>query len=115
MRVSVGDGRNTNAWEDSWLHCGPLYAHLPYPYLCGNGLDHTANVHDTIDVIGNGWPTEWVIRYPILSNVYVPTLGIVSDLVEWRDSQGVSLPFSASTVWSSLNGLYQTIGLHKVV
>ena len=106
VRVSVGDGRNTNAWEDSWLHDGPLSAHLPYRYLCGNGLDHSASVHDMIDVIGNAWPTEWVIRYPNLSNVVVPTLGTAKDLVEWRDSQGVSLPFSASNVWSSLNGPY---------
>ena len=115
VRVSVGNGRNTNAWEDSWLHCGPLSAHVSYRKLCGNGLDHSANVHDMIDVIGNVWPSEWVNRYPNLSNVVVPTLGSTSDLVECRDSLGVSLPFSASTVWSSLIGPYQTVGWHKVV
>ena len=58
VRVSVGDGRNTNAWEDNWLHCGPLSAYLSYRHLSGIGLDHSANVHDMIHVIGNAWPTE---------------------------------------------------------
>ena len=71
--VSVGDGTNTNAWEDNWLHCGPLSAYLSYRYLCGNGLDHSANVHDMIDVIGNAWPTERVSCHQNLSNVVVPS------------------------------------------
>ncbi|KAJ9557121.1 hypothetical protein OSB04_011735 [Centaurea solstitialis] len=91
--VAIGDGRNTHAWEDTWLDCGPLVNLITYRHIHRQGFDTTTTVRDFIDTVGGNWPNEWVERHPPIANLPLPTicrwclgLGFVA-ITDWLPTQ----------------------------
>ncbi|KAJ9536704.1 hypothetical protein OSB04_un000089 [Centaurea solstitialis] len=103
LTVTIGDGRNTHAWEDTWLECGPLVTLISYRHIHRQGFDTSTTVQDFILTVGGNWPDEWVERHPPIANLPLPTIvdGAL-DSVLWRTRNGNLDVFSVSKAYDSL-------------
>ncbi|KAJ9536675.1 LOW QUALITY PROTEIN: hypothetical protein OSB04_un000148 [Centaurea solstitialis] len=103
ITVTIGDGRNTHAWEDTWLDCGPLVTLISYRHIHRQGFDTSTTVQDFLLTVGGNWPNEWVERHPPIANLPLPTIvdGAL-DSVLWRARNGSLEVFSVSKAYDSL-------------
>ncbi|KAJ9536667.1 LOW QUALITY PROTEIN: hypothetical protein OSB04_un000140 [Centaurea solstitialis] len=103
LAVAIGDGRDTHAWEDTCLDCGPLVTLISYRHIHRQGFDTSTTVREFIDTVGGNWPNEWVERHPPIANLPLPTIvdGAL-DSVSWRARNGSMEVFSVSTAYDSL-------------
>ncbi|KAJ9536430.1 hypothetical protein OSB04_un000388 [Centaurea solstitialis] len=100
----IGDGRNTHAWEDTWLRCGPLSSVISYRHIHGYGFNTSTTVREFLDQIDGTWPADWLVRWPILE---VHTLPVVvdetSDTVLWQSRNNGMVDFAVSVAYESLD------------
>nr|GEX38865.1 reverse transcriptase domain, reverse transcriptase zinc-binding domain protein [Tanacetum cinerariifolium] len=74
---------------------------------------HLAVWLDYIYVI---WPAEWGTKYPIILLFTVPSLDAnARDVLEWRNSMGISRPFSVSLVWNCIRPMHEDVDWCEVV
>ncbi|XP_035830773.1 uncharacterized protein LOC118480171 [Helianthus annuus] len=83
--TSLGDGRSTSAWYDTWCPLGPLGDFLTPRTITNAGFrldDSVANIHV------NGvlqWPTAWRDLFPVLIQLdHVQMVASKRDLVQWQ-------------------------------
>ncbi|KAJ9535252.1 hypothetical protein OSB04_un001657 [Centaurea solstitialis] len=88
LRNLVGNGLNTNAWEDGWLECGHLSRYISYRLIHSAGFTPTTNVHDLIHSLEDTWPMQWIDRFPAL----------VGEAYRSLDGEHQVMPW-ASIVW----------------
>ena len=74
IKVQIGDGCSTNAWEDTWLSVGPLSSIVPYRYIHAVGFTTDSTVYDFLSMHNGVWPNEWLTRYPHLNSISLPSL-----------------------------------------
>ncbi|KAJ9536708.1 LOW QUALITY PROTEIN: hypothetical protein OSB04_un000093 [Centaurea solstitialis] len=90
VKVSIGDGSTTNAWEDAWLDCGHLADFVSYRFIHASGFSQTTTVRQLLDTFHDGWPDTWNTRFPVLTNLTLPSIRPNElDTVRWEsDGQG---------------------------
>ncbi|KAJ9566946.1 hypothetical protein OSB04_002912 [Centaurea solstitialis] len=91
IHTTVGNGVNTNAWEDNWLNCGPLSSFISSVAELG------ASIHGQ-------WPPAWVNRFDDLSNVAFPVLDDGRDVIKWMDDATLVPDFKVSMAYKALQG-----------
>ncbi|GJY41443.1 hypothetical protein Tco_0428713 [Tanacetum coccineum] len=99
---NLGDGAATSLWFDKWCEMGPLANLISSRDIFRAGLSHTSKVRDIIQDGAWNWPQDLLSKYPFLSTCHVPLVVSRSDCLVWRNSQGVSKPFSVAQVWSDI-------------
>ncbi|KAJ9536013.1 hypothetical protein OSB04_un000819 [Centaurea solstitialis] len=110
VRISIGDGRNTHAWEDNWLDTGPLAPLISYRRIHTQGFTTHTTVREFFDGVGGEWPDEWVTRYPILSTVQMPTISDDGrDTVRWHARQQGLVDFSVKDAYLTLDDSYDRV------
>ncbi|KAJ9545220.1 hypothetical protein OSB04_024927 [Centaurea solstitialis] len=67
LRVRIGNGRTTHAWEDTWLLDTPLSSLISYRVVHAMGFSVSSTVFDVLSVLEGVWPNVWVERYPQLA------------------------------------------------
>src|SRR5581483_1208013 len=72
VRVSIGDGRSTHAWEDTWLDCGPLAPLITYRRIHAQGFEANDTVRVFLDTTAGLWPNDWIVRDPTVADVSYP-------------------------------------------
>ncbi|KAJ9566861.1 LOW QUALITY PROTEIN: hypothetical protein OSB04_002827 [Centaurea solstitialis] len=103
-KVQIGDGSLANAWEDSWLPCGPLSAYVSARFIHNQGLTLDASVHDLSHTIDGAWPQSWIQRYDCLANHPFPNLvPNKHDVFSWENTHGL-VNFSVRVAYDSLQG-----------
>ncbi|KAJ9537654.1 hypothetical protein OSB04_030387 [Centaurea solstitialis] len=111
----LGNGVNTNAWEDKWIAIGPLSSFLPYRLMHGEGFHKGSNVAEVISGLNHAWPQAWTQRHPPLANVALPSLVNTSDQVMWLNSHHLPCRFSIKEVWRSLQGNWEVVPWYDFV
>jgi len=59
FHLRVGDGLATNAWEDTWLPCGPLSSIVSYRLIHMAGFTVDTTVAQFLTHNGGVWPAGW--------------------------------------------------------
>ncbi|XP_071694843.1 uncharacterized protein [Rutidosis leptorrhynchoides] len=98
----LGDGKHTSAWFDEWSSAGQIISIVRRRDIIQAGLSLSDSVADIIQDGEWRWPSEWVDRFIILSNLAPPALTLDSDVVKWKDRSGNNCDFSIKHVWESL-------------
>ncbi|KAJ9536694.1 hypothetical protein OSB04_un000167 [Centaurea solstitialis] len=110
LRVTIGNGRRTNAWEDTWLDCGPLAPLITYRRIHAQGFATNTVVRDFLNQSDGVWPIEWVERNPMLSSCNLPTvLENARDEVHWVSRQHGLVDFSVKEAYCSLDELHPRV------
>nr|GEU44046.1 hypothetical protein [Tanacetum cinerariifolium] len=79
---SIGDGSKTSMWA---------------------GFNLASKVRDCIHGGVWCWSTDWLVKYPILNTISAPVINDgKQDILEWRNSDGVSNPFLVKLVWDTI-------------
>ncbi|KAJ9541722.1 hypothetical protein OSB04_028228 [Centaurea solstitialis] len=106
----VGDGRLTNAWEDSWLPCGPLVDVISYRAFHAASFSTTTTVRQVLDVIQDEWPSQWLERYPQFALMDVPEVNDVRrDVICWDLDDRGNDDFTVQQAYSSFRGHQQRL------
>ncbi|XP_024964359.1 uncharacterized protein LOC112504640, partial [Cynara cardunculus var. scolymus] len=112
----IGDGRWTNAWEDSWLPRGNLSAFLSYRFIHSYGFSTATTVRELVLRLDGVWPTKWRTRFAEICSAPLPVLNdSVCDYVLWEDNSASCSKFSVSKAWASLEGTYPVVSWYKSV
>ncbi|KAJ9562228.1 hypothetical protein OSB04_007388 [Centaurea solstitialis] len=113
---SLGDGRNTCAWTDSWLECGSIMDLIPYRRYTNMGFSQTSTVRDVINSCGNAWPLVWLQISPALNQCAIPQLDDNSDdRVMWKGIDGSLGTFTVSGAYDDFCGSFDTVDWAKQV
>ncbi|KAJ9541737.1 hypothetical protein OSB04_028243 [Centaurea solstitialis] len=116
IKVIIGDGRNTHAWEDTWLDCGPLVSLITYRRIHSQGFNASTTVRDFIDICDGSWPPDWVNRIPNLLSQPLPLVEDgVADVVRWQTRQHGVGQFSVREAYNSLDLHYDRLNWTKSV
>ncbi|KAJ9536674.1 hypothetical protein OSB04_un000147 [Centaurea solstitialis] len=108
VSIRIGNGVTTNAWEDAWLSCGPLSSFVPYRFVHTMSYSVSTSVRQLLDTFHDGWPDEWLVRYPILANVSMPTIdGAIQDVPCWDLTSGGV--FSVQRVYGTYIGNFPLV------
>ncbi|KAJ9552677.1 hypothetical protein OSB04_016722 [Centaurea solstitialis] len=108
VHIRIGNGDGTNAWEDTWLSCGPLSMIIPYRFIHTMSFSVSTTVKQLIDTFHDGWPDVWCTRFPILDQVVLPTLSADNrDVVCWDIATGGL--FSVQRVYQAYVGTLPTV------
>ncbi|KAJ9561536.1 hypothetical protein OSB04_006696 [Centaurea solstitialis] len=100
LRVCVGNGHSTNAWEANWLSCGPLSSFIPARAIHDIGLSLSSSVSELHERFNDQWPSVWLIRFPGLANVAFPAWNDDDDRLEWVHNDSIST-FSVGLAYRS--------------
>ncbi|KAJ9553566.1 LOW QUALITY PROTEIN: hypothetical protein OSB04_017611 [Centaurea solstitialis] len=114
IKVTIGDGANTHAWEDNWITCGPLSSFLTPRFIHNNELTMQASVADLIHFTGGVWPQNWIDRVPILANHPMPPISQDSDSIWWTGANALA-NFTVKIAYESLQGDIVEVPWHKAV
>ncbi|GJR04268.1 hypothetical protein Tco_0527252 [Tanacetum coccineum] len=95
----IGNGVNTSLWFDNWSNIGPLFQYITHKDLYDERLNADLKVRD---MIGNGdwlWPRDWLVRFPVITNLEVPKIDEQTvDKIIWRTNNGKDVEFSVKQV-----------------
>lgn len=72
--IKVGDRRKASMWFDKWCLEGPLCKIISSRDVYSAHLSSNTKV---CDMISNGcwnWPTNWVLKWPILASIFAFSL-----------------------------------------
>ncbi|XP_024963365.1 uncharacterized protein LOC112503582 [Cynara cardunculus var. scolymus] len=112
----VGDGRDTNAWEDGWLSCGHLSAFISYRFVHSFGFSTFTTVRDLLMSWEGVWPDDWSSRFAELHSSPLPLLiDSVRDRVLWGEDRTSASNLTVSNVWALLEGSHPIVPWHKAV
>ncbi|KAJ9535488.1 hypothetical protein OSB04_un001387 [Centaurea solstitialis] len=110
VSVRIGNGLTTNAWEDSWLQCGPLSEFVSHRFIHAADFSVNTTVHQLITEFSDGWPINWMERYPILSSAELPTITDgVDDVTCWNASVNGDGVFSVQRAYQAFVGQYPMV------
>ncbi|GKE35534.1 hypothetical protein Tco_1454856, partial [Tanacetum coccineum] len=48
------------------------------------------------------WPTDWLIKYPMISNMNAPVLTGSDDYIVLRNHSNIDVRFSVATIWDCI-------------
>lgn len=100
----IGNGRSISMWYDNWCQLGPLYNYISHRDLYDARLDAGLKV---FDMISNGvwnWPSEWVNKFNILTEIDVPNLiPNKCDGIVWVNCNGMEMDFAVKNVCRDLS------------
>ncbi|GKD89732.1 putative RNA-directed DNA polymerase, eukaryota, reverse transcriptase zinc-binding domain protein, partial [Tanacetum coccineum] len=99
----IGDGNNTFAWFDNWIEASPLSNLISNRDIYRAGLRLNARMSDVIMAGSWAWPNEWLVKYPPLANMVVPTLTNTADHLTWLNRQNVDVGFFVAAVWECIH------------
>ncbi|XP_024976201.1 uncharacterized protein LOC112514101 [Cynara cardunculus var. scolymus] len=112
----IGDGHDSNAWEDNWLSCGHLSSFIFYRFVHSSGFSTNTTVREYIQRLDGVWPTDWCLSYAVLANSPLPSLHeLVRDRVLLVDNHNSGVEFTFSTTWSSLDGSHPIVPWYSSV
>ncbi|KAJ9561644.1 hypothetical protein OSB04_006804 [Centaurea solstitialis] len=114
LRVSIGNGQSTNAWEANWLSCGPLSSFIPARVMHDSGLSVASSVFELHAVFNDQWPADWLTRFPVLANVEFPSWNDSVDRMEWVHNTTASI-FSVGVAYKSFQGEMDLVPWSDVV
>ncbi|XP_071689788.1 uncharacterized protein [Rutidosis leptorrhynchoides] len=77
----IGNGNITSAWFDSWSNLGSLDSIVSASDIQSMGL--TKKVSELISGTNWVWPSSWIVKYPLLSQLSVPTVSTHPDMIMW--------------------------------
>ncbi|GKA36101.1 hypothetical protein Tco_0722592 [Tanacetum coccineum] len=92
----VGDRVTIYAWFDNWCALSQLASFISNRDIYKAGLGLSAKVNEIIDSGMWSWPTDWVLKYPMLANLNVPNLSNASDGIVWRHISNGDSDFSVA-------------------
>ncbi|GJX73757.1 hypothetical protein Tco_0312352 [Tanacetum coccineum] len=99
----IGDGKTTSIWFDKWCVASPLSNIISSRDIARAGFTHASKVRDCIQDGLWKWPNDWLVKYPLLNSIPVPTIiDDNPDSLEWRSRDGIGKPFSVHNVWDSI-------------
>ncbi|KAJ9536736.1 LOW QUALITY PROTEIN: hypothetical protein OSB04_un000121 [Centaurea solstitialis] len=110
VKVTIGDGRSTHAWEDTWLDCGSLGQLVTYRRIHSQGFTANDTVRDFLDRVNGTWPNDWVIRFPILTENELPVVTNDADRPWWSSRRHGLVRFSVREAYDSFDGSYDRVG-----
>ncbi|KAJ9535927.1 hypothetical protein OSB04_un000907 [Centaurea solstitialis] len=108
IRVRIGNGKTTNAWEDNWYGTR-LSAFISYRAIHNAGFGISWKVSDLVLALNGVWPNAWMELFPQLANNLIP---IINDEIHITDSTRI---FSVSKVYNSLSGSFPEVPWWKCV
>ncbi|GJX68521.1 hypothetical protein Tco_0304248 [Tanacetum coccineum] len=77
----IGNGINVSMWNDNWAKVGVLSNYITHISLYTERLSNSLNVADMVGDNCWKWPNEWLIKYPEIVSIPVPTLNSNDDKV----------------------------------
>ncbi|KAJ9536437.1 hypothetical protein OSB04_un000395 [Centaurea solstitialis] len=105
VSVRIGDGLMANAWEDTWLPCGPLSMVLPYRLFHASNFSPSTSVRQVLDVWDHECPPTWIARVPILATLQWPLLAVENtDSFCWDIDVAGHSEFTVRRAYNSLAG-----------
>jgi len=105
VNVRIGDGEITNAWEDSWLSCGPLSTFTQYRFMYSCSFTRTTSVRHLLDTFHDGWPDDWTNCFPLLPSAALPFVDCATtDVYCWDIDAGGKEDFSVQRAYFSFIG-----------
>ena len=109
-------GFNVNAWQDTWLNYGPLSSIVSYRFIHGQGFSVGTTVQQLIHSLPDGFCGEWLLRYPQLSDISLPSLCIsTSDRIWWVPRDHSEAEFSVSIAYASFDDVHTPIPWYPTV
>ncbi|KAJ9536710.1 hypothetical protein OSB04_un000095 [Centaurea solstitialis] len=113
VRVRIGDGKSTNAWEDNWLGIR-LSSYISYRAIHSAGFLSSWTVADLYASMHGVWPTDWLSRFPHLAGNAFPTLtDDLPDSLCWdNDDSGV---FLVRNAYNSIIGNFDEVPWWRTV
>nr|GEZ58066.1 hypothetical protein [Tanacetum cinerariifolium] len=113
---SIGDGSKVFMWFDRWCNASPLYNIISARDIARAGFSLALKVCECIHGGIWSWPTDWMVKYHILNSILVSVLNDAkSDVLEWRNSNGTSNPFSVQLVWDSIRSRDNEVPWYNLV
>ncbi|GJY49962.1 hypothetical protein Tco_0439918 [Tanacetum coccineum] len=112
----LGDGNMVSAWFDRWCLLSPLSDLVTPRDIHRASFDMSTKVHDVI-INGNWkWPNDWLVKYPPLYTIPVPSLVPNSlDRLIWKSINDVDSGFSVATVWECIRPRGEEIDWYDLV
>lgn len=105
VRITIGDGSLTNAWNDAWLPFGQLALAISYRLFTQEGFSIDSMVMDVINRLHGSWPVAWVSRDERFHTCEVPTIQPGRrDVTNWIGSDGQIMPFTVRDCVRSMEG-----------
>ncbi|GKF49574.1 hypothetical protein Tco_0142825, partial [Tanacetum coccineum] len=87
------DGKTTSIWFDKWCVASPLSNIISSRDIARAGFTHASKVRDCIQDGLWKWPNDWLVKYPLLNSIPVPTIiDDNPDSLEWRSRDGIGKP-----------------------
>ncbi|GKD62853.1 reverse transcriptase domain, reverse transcriptase zinc-binding domain protein, partial [Tanacetum coccineum] len=90
------------AWFDNWCALSQLASFISNRDIYKAGLGLSAKVNEIIDSGMWSWPTDWVLKYPMLANLNVPNLSNASDGIVWRHISNGDSDFSVAKAYDCI-------------
>ncbi|XP_071688975.1 uncharacterized protein [Rutidosis leptorrhynchoides] len=113
--IQIGDGRMAFAWHDTYSDNGPLISFISNRDITRAGFSRQSKVHDIcVDGMWT-WPNEWVVKYPLLSNMSAPSLVDSPDKIRWRKYNGDLQDFYVGAVWESIRHRQGKVPWYNIV
>ncbi|GJZ31368.1 putative reverse transcriptase domain-containing protein [Tanacetum coccineum] len=114
--VTLGNGKSTSVWYDSWCSQCPLSRLLSPRDIIREGFSLQNYV---ADLMSNGewaWPQSWLLKAPDLGLVSVSSLDESrQDIPQWCDANGKLSTFSVKNAWEALRPRGMEVGWFRTV
>ncbi|KAJ9539059.1 hypothetical protein OSB04_031792 [Centaurea solstitialis] len=114
IRKVIGNGSTTNAWEDTWLSCGPLASLISYRRIHARDYSVSTTVQQFLNSV-SAWPPDWIQHVPQLEAVPLPALNDQSDSIVWVTRDGRQGSFTVSSTYASFDDVHQLVPWWKAV
>ncbi|GJW95143.1 reverse transcriptase zinc-binding domain-containing protein [Tanacetum coccineum] len=98
----IGNGQRTSAWYDNWSPLGQLSNVISNRDIYSAGFKLDMRVSDIIKDGMWAWPTDWLIKYPMISNMNAPVLTGSDDYIVLRNHSNMDVRFSVATIWDCI-------------
>ncbi|GJW46336.1 putative RNA-directed DNA polymerase [Tanacetum coccineum] len=98
----IGNGQRTSAWYDNWSPLGQLSNVISNRDIYSAGFKLDMRVSDIIKDGMWAWPTDWLIKYPMISNINAPVLTGSDDYIVLRNHSNMDVRFSVATIWDCI-------------
>jgi len=109
--VDIGDGRNTQAWDDTWLRMGRLEGFISFRLFTAAGFSRSSTVSDVARTLHGAWPNSWIARDSRLVHCIIPELHLNRrDEFCWRNLDDILVPYTVRSAVHSLEGVHVEVG-----
>ncbi|GJT42707.1 reverse transcriptase domain, reverse transcriptase zinc-binding domain protein [Tanacetum coccineum] len=98
----IGNGQRTSAWYDNWSPLCQLSNVISNRDIYSAGFKLDMRVSDIIKDGMWAWPTDWLIKYPMISNMNAPVLTGSDDYIVLRNHSNMDVRFSIATIWDCI-------------